>query len=486
MVVVLAAVASSVAYSLNQERKYKASASLAFRDETQVLGRLGVGIAPTQTAQQRAAANAQTIIRPGVLRRVKASERSPLSVAELADRLSATVDPSSSLVTVHATAPTAEKAQSLANALAREGAAAVNRTTRRTFAVEARELGKARPPKSDVTARAVFDENVTRLRALSRIASPAEVVSLARRPGTPSSPRPIRNGVLGGLLGLVVGLLAVFVRDSFDRRLRSSADIEAAVAIPLLGHVGDEVLGRSARPGSDAHVSAPDWELFRILRRRLDFVGAGSPARVVAVTSSLPEEGKTTVASFLAFASAAAGDRTLLIECDLRRPVLAARLGLREAPGITDFVLGQAAPHEILQTVAFSDLSGVNGSRPDATDPEQPAYAHSLVCLTAGTSTRDPVEIFRSPRFGEMLRNVRSAYDLVILDTTPLLVVVDAMELLPEVDTVVMCVRASQITRDQARAGKEALERLPERPTGLVVTGVAHGAEPEYEQYGYY
>jgi Mrp family chromosome partitioning ATPase len=146
--------------------------------------------------------------------------------------------------------------------------------------------------------------------------------------------------------------------------------------------------------------------------------------------------------------------------------------------------MGNAGPQDILQTVQFHDLVTVNGAGPDAS--ADGGISHSVVCITAGTPVHDPVEVFRSERFRTMLATVQRAYDLVILDTTPLLVVVDALELLPEVETIVMCVRASKTTRDELRAGREALERLPERPSGLVVTGITREADPGYEYYGYY
>ena len=85
-----------------------------------------------------------------------------------------------------------------------------------------------------------------------------------------------------------------------------------------------------------------------------------------------------------------------------------------------------------------------------------------------------------------MLAEVRDAYDLVVLDTPPLLSVVDALELLPQVDAAVVCVRVFSTTHHQAGAGKAALKRLPERPTGLVVTGTRRATEGEYGYYGYY
>lgn len=484
-VVLVLTVLSSVAYSLSQEKSYTAEASLSFKDESLDLTRIGLPVLPTQTATERAASNAQTITGLDVAKQVKNEIDSPLDVTVLSDRITAVVEPSSTLVLLSAVAPTAPGAEELANAFAEEGAKLVNETARDTYAAQADELERTRPPKSDEIGRAAADEAISRLRALSTIAEPAEVALPAREPTSPTTPKTARNVVLGVVLGLVLGLLAALLRDSFDRRMRRSSEIESEIGITLLGHVPRDILGRSARPGSDAKITGPDWELFRILRRLLDFVGT-TPTSLLGVTSSMPEEGKTTVASCLAFASAAAGDRTLLIECDLRRPVLAERLELNRAPGLTDFVNGTNTPAEIVQTVSFNYLSGANGSAPSASDGPTAAHPHQLACITAGSLTSDPVEVFRSERFRSMLAAVRDAYDLVILDTPPILVVVDGLELLPATDAIIMCVRSGQATRDEVRGGREALNRLPERPMGLVVTGVDEGSAPGYGNYEYY
>jgi Mrp family chromosome partitioning ATPase len=403
--------------------------------------------------------------------------------------VNATVQPSSNLVVIQASAPTASEARDLANAFAKHGAAATNSQARGLYAIAlASALKQSRQgPRLDPTTRALESENLSRLRVLSTIASPAQEVKPAQLPGTPSSPRPVRDVALAGVLGVVLGLLAVYIRDSFDRRLRSMNEIESEFALPMLGHVRTEALGQSPQRGDSPGVAPVDWELFRILRRNLDFLAPNQPIRSVAVTSSLPEEGKSTVAAFLAFASAAAGKRTLLIECDLRRPVLAKRLDIKRRPGLSDYVRGDAQPADILQVIGFGDPAAANGSGPHTTPAaHSKRYLHELVCLTGGTPTQHPVEVLRSEAFTHMLAEVRESYDLVVLDTPPLLSVVDTLELLPQVDAAVICVRVLNTTRQQAGAGKAALKRLPELPAGLVITGTRRASEAEYGYYGYY
>jgi capsular exopolysaccharide synthesis family protein len=172
-------------------------------------------------------------------------------------------------------------------------------------------------------------------------------------------------------------------------------------------------------------------------------------------------------------ASAEAGKRTLLVECDLRRPVLAGRFGLNEGPGLSDYLTGNAEPHEIIQVVT-SD-AGDDALREPPSEP--------LVCITAGSPPPRPADLLGSERFRAFLDEVSSVYDTVIVDTAPLLTVADTLEIVPHVSCVLLCVRLQQSTRDQANAAGEALARLPKRPTGLVLTDVQDTGEG---YYGYY
>ena len=297
---------------------------------------------------------------------------------------------------------------------------------------------------------------------------------------------------MAGALGLLVGLLAAYAVDAIDQRLRSTHELERELGYDLVGRVRESALGHSpTSEEADKVVDAVDWEQFRILQRNLDFMASnGGGPRTIAVTSSMPEEGKTTVACFVAFANAATGRRTLLVECDLRRPVLAERLGIRSGPGLTDFATGEASPEDVLQVVSFSDVAVRNGSgikQPDDSEPEVGApYTHQLVCITAGSPTEHPVEILTSQLVRRMFDEVRDAYDVVIFDTPPLLVVVDTLEVIEQAEAIIICGRAARLTRAQARAGKNALQRLSDRPIGLVVTGLTPSRGSGYGYDGYY
>jgi succinoglycan biosynthesis transport protein ExoP len=177
-----------------------------------------------------------------------------------------------------------------------------------------------------------------------------------------------------------------------------------------------------------------------------------------------------------------AGKRTLLVECDLRRPDLAERFGLAPAPGLTDYLARHADPQEILQMVELAHPVAGNGSSGSVAEEG----AGTLVCITAGTPSPHPAELLGSDRFRHFLAQVSEAYDMVVLDTSPLLSVADTRELLPNVDGVVLCIRSSQTTREQALAVKAALEHYPHRPTGLVVTGLRPRDGASYGYYSYH
>ena len=157
--------------------------------------------------------------------------------------------------------------------------------------------------------------------------------------------------------------------------------------------------------------------------------------------------------------------RTLLIDCDMRRPSIAGRLGIADTPGLSDYLNGEAQPSEILRVVSTS-----------AKDPGAPQF----VCIPAGRAVPNHAELLQSARFGKLLEEVSAVYDRVILDTPPLLPVSDTLSVLPQVDGLLLCVRLGQTTRDEAVAAKATLEHLPSKPIGLVLTGAEEAASPYY------
>ncbi len=318
----------------------------------------------TQLPANLAAAGDSQLTQNQTLRRVKRRLRTSLSVNSLKNAISTTTDPTSYLVTVTTTGRDAAFAAALANADVEITRSEQDRAAARLFARLAQEYRaqlKSLPPSQQKNSTVVSDlyDNLSRAQTLARTgASAAQITSIAQPPTSPSSPKPVEDGVIGGILGLILGLIIAGIRESFDRRLGGPRDIESRIGLPLVGQVREESLGKVRVADGSVEIDALDLEAFRILRTNLEFLDAENPSRVVIVTSARPEEGKTTVATSLAFASAVAGRRTLLVECDLRRPQFSSRLGINPSPGLVDFLMEKSPPREVLQTLPIGMRAG--------------------------------------------------------------------------------------------------------------------------------
>jgi Mrp family chromosome partitioning ATPase/capsular polysaccharide biosynthesis protein len=488
---VIACGAIALAISLVQQKSYQAEASLGFTDPNSALSLIGGSYISTQTPLQLAAAAAPEVTRQEVVSGVKTLLNTPLTDAQLQDDVSVTIDPNSYLVDITATARHPLQAARIANAFATVDTSRTNAEARHIFALQAaalarklRATGAIKNPVTDSDSRAELQE----LRSLSSVAAPVTISATASPPGSPSAPKPARNVAAGIALGLLLGILLAYARNALDRRLRGTTDVSQIFDDPVVGHIRREALGHAGpfSSGSTGPLEAPDEESFRVLRQNVQYLSAANnDGRTVLVTSSIAEEGKSTVAACLAVSMAVAGRKTLLVECDLRRPVLATRFGIDASPGLTDYLTGHAEPGEILQAVDMtlrgSGLNGTNGSESMASIEEQ-----RLVCITAGSQSPRPAELLASTRFQTFLAEVGSVYDIVVIDSAPMLVVADTHEIVPYASSVLLCLRLDQTTRDQARTLQAALSRLPAPPLGLVLTNANAMDGGYYGYYGYY
>ncbi|MGH2923409.1 MAG: Wzz/FepE/Etk N-terminal domain-containing protein [Solirubrobacterales bacterium] len=485
--ITLAFVGAAFAYTILQTPKYTAEASLSFREIGQDLDFLGRENIPEFAPDQRASINAQQVNQDDVAASVQKALGTDLTVDELKASVGTEVASRTSLVVLKATDTDPDFAAELANAYADQVVAADTREVRnRLDQVIDPLVSEVRGGPTDpgeAFRDSLTQQQIAQLRTLREIAEPVQITTRAEVPDSPSSPDTLRTTALGFVVGLALGLIVAFLRDSLDRRLRQSDDVQSELHLPVVGRVPEEALGDpgfAANGNVDLDKIEPHLEAFRMLRTNLEFLQADSPIRTVLITSGLPEEGKSTVAMALAGAAAVAGKQVLLVECDLRRPSFAERLGIKREPGLTDYLVGRARPADILQVVDLmspTSPNGANGGRkPDKIE------AAKMVCIAAGSQAPLPAELLGSERFEHFLEKVSKVYDFVILDSSPILPVVDSLELVPQVDGMLVCVRLSRTTREEARAAHESLSRLPGCPTGVVVTGV----RPGEDSYGYY
>jgi polysaccharide biosynthesis transport protein len=487
--VVLAGI-SALVFSAFKSPTYISTATVSFSDQSKDLVTAGIPATQNPNPDKFAAASANAVRRPAVAARVKRALGVDESVTELRSAVSTTVDPASNLVDISVRSSSADASARVANEFARQTQFVLARHQRAQYAEAARRLKsklEALPVGSAI--RQAYLEGVGRLVTLSTVARPVEIQQRAEPPSAPASPKPKLYTFIGALLGLIIGVATAFVRESLDRRVTDPSEIERQLGFSLLGYVPATTLGRFAVGTNGNGPTAQDFEAFRILRFNSRFLEPEEEQKVLMITSPLAEEGKSTVATGLAAAHAMAGKRTLLIEADLRRPVLAARLGVSQEPGLTDYLHGQAEAEEIFQLVDVVNGLGWPQIRPStlgkAGNGSSPDPEAHLVCITAGSPTSSPAELLGADGFQELVKTVRETYDVVVIDTAPVLPVGDTLELLTGVDGILVCIRMSQTTRDQALALGAALERLPGRPTGLVVTGVKPREDEGYYGYEY-
>jgi succinoglycan biosynthesis transport protein ExoP len=476
---------AGLAVSLAQSKTYTAEADVSFRDISQDLRLLQPNAPASQTPGSLALKSAQTVTSQENAKRVQHELRPKhVTVDQLQSAVTTRVATLTGLVVVQASWDEPKLAARIANGFAEAAVNSAEREQREQIDHAIASLKDRLPAKSSdlppTPVETTVRQAILGLQTVRSIAHPAEIEQRAQPPTTPSSPKPVRNAALGGIVGLALGLLAAFMRDSLDRRIRGSKDVHEELGYPVLGRIGTSAL-KSAGLASDGRVplTPEDLESFRVLRTNLAFFDPERPLRSVLVTSGLPEEGKTTVATSLASAAAAAGQRVLLVDADLRQPAIASRIGVNDSPGLAEYLVGASTPQEILQT----HLIRLGPDAPAREEERDTSVAQgTLICIAAGRTPAAPADLLASQRCQDFLEKVARTYDLVVIDSSPLLSSVDPLELVPYVEGVIVCVRLSRSTRDEARAIRTALGRLPKRLTGVVITGFRE----RESAYGYY
>jgi capsular exopolysaccharide synthesis family protein len=273
--------------------------------------------------------------------------------------------------------------------------------------------------------------------------------------------------LIGALLGLALGIALAVWLERRDRRIRDPRQIEEALGSPIVGRIPRSRALRKDSPGLWPLPPAEE-EAFRILRANLDHLLPTQDARSMLVTSAVPGDGKTTVAWNLARAEAMAGARVLLIEADMRHPMLAASLGANGTPGLSEVLAQQAELHQVIQSTSLVDANG-DGTVPGTVD-----------VLFAGQRPPNPAELVSSEQMQAVLKQASEGYDLVVLDTPPTLVVSDSMPMLDLVGGILLVGRVGQSTWDSMVALRRQLQDHRANALGVVVNSDARSPHGHY------
>ncbi len=295
-----------------------------------------------------------------------------------------------------------------------------------------------------------------------------EIFAKAEVPRYPMPAQRNRSVAAAMVLGLVIAIAIAFFLDYMDHSIKSVDDLEACLNLSVIGRVsgisdkekGDQVEGMPVVLASPASLVA---DAFRSLRTNLVFALRASGSRSLVITSTGPEEGKTTVASNLASALAQSGKEVLLVDADLRRPAVHRAFGIRPEIGLTDYLVGEADLDQIVV-------------KPVADGPS---------VIPCGRIPPNPSELLGSDTMASFFQWANENYDFVVFDAPPAATVSDALVLAGLVGTVLFVVRTGTASRTIAMRTVRQIQALSVQVPGAVLNDVDRIDRSQYGRYGY-
>ncbi|MHB8060884.1 MAG: polysaccharide biosynthesis tyrosine autokinase [Gaiellaceae bacterium] len=489
---VLIVPAVAIAYSVQQSKLYEASAQVLLKNQSLAAALVGITDTSAQDTPDRQAQTEAGLARvPDVARRVlEVTGSKDMTVGDFLSASSVDALSNANLLEFKVKAPTPSEAAQLATAYAAQytaykkklDTAAINKAEKDVTASLA-QLGLNNANSSLYTSLLKTRQDLKTLAALQT--SNAILVKRADS-AVQIRPQPLRNGVLGLALGLLLGCGAAFLANALDTRVSEEEIAE---------HYGAPLIGRLPRPPASVRradtlvmletPSSVEAESYRLLQTNLDFVRVTHPASAIMVTSALDSEGKSPVAANLALLYARSGKRVALVDLDLRRPVIAKLMGIPGGTGLTDIALGTESLNTTLKVVP-ADLASRGSSR---AQKQSPAKANDenqvLYVLPAGKVPPNPGEIVASALIEKIIAKLRENTDLVIVDAPPLLAVADPLLISRSVDAIVVVARRDSLRRRAATEAGRLLKTSPAPALGyvLVDAGVESSAYHHYSEH---
>jgi polysaccharide biosynthesis transport protein len=474
--------AAAGAYSVNQPKQYTASAQLLVQPTT--------GTLPSAATQQ--------VISPtDVLTELQLITTAPVREAvrrQLGSEpnVSASEVGQTNVIAVAATSKSPAMAAKIANAYANAFvayqlavtnanlAAAEGQLQSQIAAIDAQvaSLSKAASTTPQADALLVQETALKGQLATLQVSGAVsgggvEVVTPAKAPTSPSSPKPVQDTLIAAIVGLLLGIGIAFLVEHLDDAVYSKEEAgRLAGDAPVLGMIprigswkrrGDVVLVSTASHNSSVA------EAYRSLRTSLQFAGHDGNMKTILVTSPSPGEGKTATIANLGVVLAQADQRVVIVSCDLRRPRLGQFFERSESPGFTSVILGQTSLGDALQTV-----EGLG----------------NLFFLGSGDVPPNPTELLASAAAHEIFSKLRQYFDIVLVDSPPLLPVTDAVILARGADATLLVIAAGETKRSQVEQAAEMLAQVAASKVGVILNevevGGRYGYRDSYGSYGSY
>ena len=415
LVIALTTLATVSLATLAMPKMYTATTQLYFAVAGDSVSDLAQG---SSFAEKQMSSYAKVATSPLVLDPVVQQLALPTTASALSDFIEATVPPDTVTIDIAVTDPDPRQAARIANAVGAE------------LAKAAGDLSPNREDGSEAVQATTF--------------------AVAQVPVAPSSPNVVQNLVIGLIIGLLLGVGSAVLRQVLDTKVRSEQDVHALTDRPILGVVAfDQEVPRHPVILRDEPLAGPS-EAVRRLRTNLQFIDVASRPKSIVISSSIPAEGKSTIAINLAVSLADTGARIILVDADLRRPSMAEYVGIEGSVGLTTVLIGRA----------------------DVEDVVQPLGTTTLDLLPSGQIPPNPSELLGSPAMAGLLNRLTASYDMVLLDSPPLLPVTDAAVLAKMAGGALVVVGADRIHRPQLAETLGSLEKAGAHVLGIVMNKI--------------
>jgi succinoglycan biosynthesis transport protein ExoP len=291
--------------------------------------------------------------------------------------------------------------------------------------------------------------------------SPVRIISRAEPPEDPSKPNKSQNYTVSVVAGLAVGLGVAFLIEYLDTSVKTMADAETLLGLPVLTVIPNK---GGPMPLIQDSGRLPHAEGYRILRAKLDLKVQNGIGPSLTMLSGGPGEGKSTTIFNLAVVCAQAGQSVILVDCDLRRPTLHELLGASNERGLSNYLRGEGDAASFVQRTAIPKLQ----------------------VLTAGNMPMSEIGVLAGDKIRNMLDDLKQRYDLVLIDAPPVLGISDGSIIAREVDYVILVIQHRRYPREISLRAKRAIEEVHGNCVGMVLNCVAVKSDDSYYYYSSY
>ncbi len=493
---VLAILAAVLAMSLLSTPKYRATSQILRQRANLDSALFGSSVFEFRDVQRELQTGASLVKLDVVAKMVKDQLGSPRSPGELLSMVQVNPAGQTDLVNIAAVSTYPDEAAKVSNAFAEQfiqyRRKADQSAVTNALTSVSQQYDAMTPSEKTSDRGTQLADKLENLRILEQMQTGGfEIAQVAKVPGAPFSPQPFRNGVLALAVGLVVGVGLAFLLEYLDKRIKDEETLEREFGLPVLASVptsgkrwtrkeGD----RSTAPVGFLDNRVPLIESYRSLRSSLQYFEVDGRLRSILVTSALPQEGKTITTINLALSLALSGARVIIIEGDLRRPMVHKYLELGNEIGVSNVLAGSHTFSEAMQLVEVDDFTPPEGRRTLALG-ESPLLQKNLYCITAGPLPPNPAELAASARMQALIQKASDTAEYVLIDSPPLLLVADGLSLATFSDATIIAARMYHTTSDEAREVRALLGRAGVHAIGVVASGVKAG-KSYYRRYGYY